>query len=100
MAAPRSSRSLHFANRWGVIAGLAALALWPAYALLQDSVRPWYLAALAVTALCGATILVAALIDLATVRRDRSVLPARLFDLGLGLLLAGPSTAALVDLWG
>jgi drug/metabolite transporter (DMT)-like permease len=94
----RSARPLRHVNRWGLTAGFAALVLWPVYAAVQEPVRPWYMAALALAAACGAVILLAALLDLATVRRARSVLPARVFDLCLGLLLVVPSGAALVEL--
>lgn len=93
-----SVRPLRRARSWGLIAGLAAMILWPAFSLAQDPVRPLYIAALAGTALCGVAILALTLLDLTLVRRGRSVLPARMFDLGLGLLLAVPSGAALVEI--
>ncbi len=93
-----SVKPLRRARSWGLVAGLAAVILWPAFSLAQDQVRPLYIAALAGTALCGVAILGLTLMDLTLVKRDRSVLPARMFDLGLGLLLAFPSSAALVDL--
>lgn len=94
----RSARPLRHINRWGLIAGLCALILWPVHALAQEPARLPFLAALTVTALCGAVVLAMTLIDLVTVRRDRSVLPARVFDLALGVLLALPSGAALIAL--
>ncbi len=86
------------ATRTGFLAGLAALLLWPIYAVTQDPVRPVFVAALAVTAFCGASILFITAIDLATVSRGRSILPARIFDLALGALLALPASAALLAL--
>lgn len=93
-----SVRPLRRARSWGLIAGLAAMILWPAFSLAQDQVRPLYIAALAGTALCGAAILGLTIMDLTLVKRGRSVLPARMFDLGLGLLLAVPSSIALAEL--
>lgn len=93
-----SVRPLRRVRSWGLIAGLAALILWPVFSLTQDQVRPLYLAALAATAMCGLAILGLTIMDLTLVKRGRSVLPARMFDLGLGLLLSAPSSAALIEL--
>lgn len=86
------------AARWGLVAGAAAVLLWPVYGIVQEPARPWFMLALALAALCGLSLLAFTLVDLATVRRARSVLPARMFDLALGALLAVPSGAALLDL--
>lgn len=88
------------AVRFGLLAGLAAVLLWPAYVLLQEPARLWFVAALLLAAICGFSLLLFSAIDLMTVRRHRSVLPARMFDLALGALLAIPSSAALIDLLG
>ena len=48
----------------GVVAGLASILLWQAYVAWQEPVRPAYLAALAVTVLCGVTILLLTAADL------------------------------------
>ncbi len=98
MADLRSLRPLGQLHRWGLIAGLCAVVLWPIYALLQEAARLPFVAALAVTTLCGVAVLAVTLVDLATVRRDRSILPARMFDLAFGLLLAVPGGAALSEL--
>jgi hypothetical protein len=86
------------ATRFGFLAGFAALLLWPAHAIAGPAVRPAFVAALAVTAVCGTTQLAMSLIDLLTVRRDRRVLPARIFDLALGIALTLPSGLALLTL--
>ena len=91
--------SVGHATRIGLTAGFAALLLWPAYATWQAPVRELFVAALTVTAFCGASILFISAIDLLTVTRSRAVLPARLFDLALGAMLAIPSGAALADLF-
>jgi hypothetical protein len=87
------------AIRFGLIAAAIALLLWPAFAVVQAAaLRLPFMAALAVSAVCGVAILVMSVIDLITVRRSRSVLPARMFDLALGLVLAVPSGSALLSM--
>lgn len=90
--------TLRQATRAGFLAGLAALLIWPVYAVTQETLRPAFVSALFVTAFCGASILFITIVDLLTVTRDRSILPARVFDLALGALLAIPSGAALASL--
>lgn len=83
----------------GVVAGLAALILWPAYAALQEPLALPYGAALAVAAFCGLSILWITAADLLFHRRrgDR-MLPLRIFDIALALLLLLPSASALAIL--
>lgn len=90
--------TLRRAVQTGLIAGFAALVIWPVHAVVQGAARPAFIAALAITALSGLSVLMIAAIDLATVRRDRRILPARIFDLALGLLLVVPASAALSTL--
>jgi hypothetical protein len=83
----------------GVVAGLLALLLWPAYAAWPDAVLLPFTLLLLIAALCGLSILAATAIDL--VRRGdrgRRVRPLRAFDLVVGLLLAGLSLAELRQL--
>lgn len=80
----------------GVPAGLLSLFLWPAYAAWEAAQLP-FIAALAVTACCGLSILAFTAIDLATRKRGQIMRRLRTFDLVLGLLLAGPSLAALTE---
>lgn len=84
----------------GLVGGLTALILWPIYAAVQEPARILFMAALAVTAAAGLTIVVIAVSDLLTVSRGSRVLPARVFDLALGLLLAGPAGLGLSGLFG
>ena len=79
----------------GVSAGLAALVLWPLYAALQERVLWAFLAALAVAAICGVSILLITLLDAALKPRGRSLRPIRAFDVVVGLLLAVPSLIQL-----
>jgi putative flippase GtrA len=96
----RSFWTARNAIRFGLIGGAAALVLWPIYGVVQQPALPWFMLALALTAVCGLSILAFTAIDLLTVRRARSMLPARMFDLALGLLLSVPSGGALLDLLG
>jgi drug/metabolite transporter (DMT)-like permease len=75
----------------GVTAGLAAVILWPIYAAYQERVLWAFVAALAVAAVCGVSILLITLVDAILKPRARSLRPIRAFDVALGLLLAGPS---------
>lgn len=89
----------------GVVAGLAALILWPAYATLQDAVLVPFLAALMLAAFGGVSILWITAVDLATRRRGEEIRPVRAFDIVLGILLAVPSSIQLYallidDRWG
>ena len=82
----------------GTLAGLCALLLWPVFAA-GEGAKPVFAAALALTALCGVSILLATLADLARRRRGRSLRPVRSFDVAAGLLLAGPALLALAELF-
>jgi drug/metabolite transporter (DMT)-like permease len=80
----------------GVVAGVAALVLWPLYAAYQDRVLPLFIVALALAALCGLSILWITAVDLVTHRRRGERLRAvRIFDIVLALLLALPSLVQL-----
>lgn len=82
----------------GVVAGLAALILWPIYAALQDAVLIPFLVALALAAFCGVSILWISAVDLATQQRGVQMRKVRTFDIVLGILLAGPSAVQLYAL--
>lgn len=80
----------------GAAAGLIALTLWPLYAAVQEPLRLPYLAALAVAAFCGGSILWITAVDLLFHRRrGRRVVPLRVFDVAFALLLFVPSASAL-----
>jgi drug/metabolite transporter (DMT)-like permease len=79
----------------GISAGLAATILWPLYVAYQERVLWPFLAALAVAALCGLSILLISAVDAILKPRGRSVRPIRAFDVAVGLLLAGPSLIQL-----
>jgi drug/metabolite transporter (DMT)-like permease len=79
----------------GVTAGIAALILWPVYAAYQERVLWAFVAALAVAAFCGLSILFITAVDMLLRRRSESLRPVRAFDVVLGLGLALPSLIQL-----
>lgn len=79
----------------GVVAGFAALLLWPFYAAYQQPVYWPFVAALGLTAFCGLSLLVITLKDMYSRTRGRLMKRIRTFDVVLGLLLAVPSLAQL-----
>ena len=88
------------ATGWGILAGLAALALWPVYATAQGVLIYVFTLALIVTALCGLSLLVMTLIDIRNRQRGIRMRAFRIFDVVAGLLLALPSLMALRALFG
>jgi hypothetical protein len=91
----------------GTVAAGAALLLWVVYMIAEGArfekvaVVPLGLA-LAVTAFCGASILVMTLVDVRNHRRGQRVRAVRTFDVAFGLLLAVPSLVelrSLVEWW-
>lgn len=87
------------ATGWGALAALAAILLWIPYAAYQDWAHWPYFAAVAVTALCGLSILWITGRDiLRRGFRGRWLAPIRTFDLAMGLLLTAPSLWVLEGL--
>jgi drug/metabolite transporter (DMT)-like permease len=84
----------------GVVAGLAALLLWPLYAAYQEPLLWPFIAALAVTAFCGLSLLIITLKDIYSRTRGKLMHRIRIFDVLLGLLLAVPSLFQLEALLG
>ena len=83
----------------GAASGLAALILWPVYAAVQDPALPLYVAALALAAFCGLSILWITAADLLFHRRrGERLLPLRVFDTLFALLLFIPSAMTLAAL--
>ena len=80
------------ATHVGLIAGLLALILWPAYAIFQNPLRLPFAASLAAIAFCGLSILAITIADLLFHRaRGRRLRPIRVFDivLGVSMILLG-----------
>lgn len=92
--------TLRRATLVGSIAGGLAMLLWPAHALWHELLYWPFVAALAIAALCGGSILGITIVDMLTVRRGRRVRPARAFDLALGLALLLPAATMLSELLG
>lgn len=84
----------------GFIAGCVAFFLWPAYASYPQIMFFPFVTALALTSFCGLSILALTAADFRNNRRGRRVRPIRGFDVGLGLMLAVPSTLELSALLG
>jgi hypothetical protein len=84
----------------GVPAGIAALILWPLYGAYQEVVLWSFVAALAVTAFCGLSLLLLTLKDMYSRTRGTVMQRIRIFDVVLGLLLAVPSLFQLEALLG
>jgi drug/metabolite transporter (DMT)-like permease len=82
----------------GVVAGLAALILWPVYAAYQERTFWVFVAALAVAAFCGLSILLMTGLDMLLHRRGDRVRPVRAFDIALGVALLVPSLIQLESL--
>lgn len=84
----------------GMVAGLAALLLWVAYAAYPQTLRLPFGIALAATAACGLSILWISAVDAVRNSRGARLVPIRTFDVAVGLLFAGPSLLALEALFG
>jgi hypothetical protein len=80
----------------GLVAGLAALVLWPIFAAYQEPFRFLYMAALSLTAFSGASILAMTAADLILrPKRGQRTIPIRILNLVLGLLLFVPASVTL-----
>src|SRR5688572_10309040 len=83
----------------GITSGIAAMILWPLYAASNDLLLP-FLIVLAITAFCGLSVLCITIFDLAGHRRRGArLLPIRVFDIILGLVLSLPSLIELHELF-
>ena len=79
----------------GLVAGCAAVLLWPGYAIFQGILFAPFVIALGLCAFCGTSILILTIVDFRNNRRGRRVRPIRAFDILFGLMLAVPSGFAL-----
>lgn len=79
----------------GIIAGLSALLLWPAFAAYPHIFLWPFVAALSIAGFCGLSILVLSVVDVRNRRRGRRVRPIRAFDVVVGLALAIPAALEL-----
>jgi hypothetical protein len=108
----RRARPLHHAPsgaaRWwtipraagvGIVAGIGAILLGGLFEYPSDAMLAGYLILVAVTALCGASMLWITLLDMRERGTSGRILPIRGFDVALGLALLLPSLYALRPLW-
>ena len=83
----------------GVLCGLAALLVAGLFRLSRDGLLYPYAALLAVTALCGASILWITAFDMRDRGTSGRMRPIRGFDVAVGLALLAPSIYALTQVW-
>jgi len=82
----------------GLVAGLAAFILWPAFVSFPQTLLFPFVIALSLTSFCGLSILVLTAVDFRNNRRGRQMRRIRAFDLVFGLILAVPSAFELAAL--
>jgi hypothetical protein len=83
----------------GLIFGLAALLLSVAFGSWADLLLYPYAALLALTFLCGASILWITFMDMRARERGVQVRPIRMFDVIAGIVIVAPSAYALWRVW-
>jgi hypothetical protein len=83
----------------GVTLGLAALLVSVAYGSWADALLYPYAALLALTLLCGMSILLITFMDVRARERGIQVRPIRMFDVVAGLIITAPSLYAMWRLW-
>ena len=85
----------------GTLAALAALLLWPAYAILQNPFRLAFAASLVLLIFCGLSILFITGADLLIhKRRGRRIHAIRALDVVLGTLMTVPAILTLPSILG
>ncbi|MFN3946041.1 MAG: hypothetical protein ACK4K7_14040 [Allosphingosinicella sp.] len=98
-APPRTLRqwwTIARASGIGALAAAAMALLWVGHGYWPDALHLPFVAAAAVAALCGVSILWITAMDFArNGARGSRLAPIRAFDVALGLLLAGPALYAL-----
>ena len=83
----------------GVMLGLAALLVSVAYGGWADALLYPYAALLALTLLCGVSILWITFMDMRARERGIQVRPIRMFDVVAGLIITAPSLYAFWRIW-
>lgn len=83
----------------GVVCGVAAILIAGLFATRRDGLLYPYAALLAVTALCGASILWITVFDMRARGTSGRMRPIRGFDVAVGLALLVPSLYALRLIW-
>jgi hypothetical protein len=87
------------ATSTGIVAGIVALMMSGLLSLSGGGLLYLYVALLALTALCGASILLITLLDMRTRGTSGRMRPIRGFDVAIGLILLAPSLYALTRAW-
>lgn len=101
MANPLRSWTISRATQAGIISGLAALVLWPAFAIFHEPLRLPFAASLIILGSCGFSIIVITALDLKFHGpRGARVRNMRIFDVALALLMMAPGAWVLPDLFG
>lgn len=83
----------------GFVFGLAALLVSVAFGSWADALLYPYAALLALTLLCGLSILLITFMDVRARERGAQVRPIRTFDVVAGIVIAAPSAYALWRVW-
>ncbi len=90
------SWTIQRAEAVGIVAGLAALMLWSAFAHWPRMLEYPFAAALAITAFCGLSILWITARDMSSgPKRGKMLRAIRVLDIAIGIALAIPSLYAL-----
>lgn len=98
-ASPLSFWTISRASGVGILCGIAAVLIAGIFSTLPDGLLYPYAALLAVTALCGASILWITAFDMRSRGTSGRMRPIRGFDAALGLALLAPSLYALSLVW-
>jgi hypothetical protein len=83
----------------GIVLGLAALLVSVAYGSWADALLYPYAALLALTLLCGTSILLITFMDMRARERGAQIRPIRMFDVVAGLIITAPSAYAMWRVW-
>ena len=83
----------------GIMLGLTALLVSVAFGSWANALLYPYAALLALTLLCGASILWITFMDMRARERGIQVRPIRMFDVAAGIVITAPSAYALWRVW-
>jgi hypothetical protein len=83
----------------GIVFGLAALLLSVAFGSLAEALLYPYAILLALTLLCGLSILLITFMDMRARERGAQVRPIRMFDVVAGIMITAPSLYAMWRVW-
>ena len=95
----RDRWTIQRATGTGFVLGLAALLVSVAYGSWADALLYPYAALLALTLVCGLSILTITFFDMRARERGAQVRPIRMFDVVAGIVITAPSLYALWRAW-